>query len=317
MPYPALCLVHCGGNDAENAEGGGERVAETGADGVAVDGYARRSVNGYEHFTFDLNIKNLPEGRKIPMDDKRINELWEIARRLRRECPWDREQTHATMRRYLIEEAYEAAEAITDGDDEALKEELGDLLLHVFMHAIIAEERGAFTMDDVAAHVADKLQRRHPHVFGDVAVAGPAQVVANWETIKGREEGGKLLLDGIPRGLPAMLRAHRIQDRARSVGFEWEDARGVLDKIEEEVGELRREINAGDKGRIRAELGDMLFSLVNLCRYWEVDPQEALNGTNDEFIRRFHAMQRALAAEGKELTAATLAEMEEKWQEAK
>jgi MazG family protein len=246
-----------------------------------------------------------------------LDELVEVVRRLRAECPWDREQTHDSMTRYLVEEAYEAVEAIQRRDDAALREELGDLLLHVFFHARLAEERGAFTLDDVAAHVIAKLTRRHPHVFGTREVSGAAEVVANWETIKGKENGGKLLLDGIPRGLPAMLRAHRIQDRARSVGFEWEDTAGVLDKLEEEVGELRRELAVADGARVRHELGDLLFSLVNLCRYLDVDPQAALNLTNDEFIRRFHAMQLALRAEGKELTESTLAEMEAKWQAAK
>jgi tetrapyrrole methylase family protein/MazG family protein len=250
------------------------------------------------------------------MNDK-LTELWDVVRRLRAECPWDREQTHASMTRFLVEEAYEAVEAIRDGDDDALKEELGDLLLHVFFHALIAGERGAFTLDDVARGELDKLTRRHPHVFGSQEVSGPEEVIANWETIKGREDGGKLLLDGIPGGLPAMMRAHRIQDRARSVGFEWEDTAGVLDKLEEEIGELRSELAAANRERVKRELGDLLFSLVNLCRYLNVDPQEALNLTNDEFIRRFHAMQAALRAEGKELTESTLAEMEAKWQAAK
>jgi tetrapyrrole methylase family protein/MazG family protein len=249
--------------------------------------------------------------------DEKLRELRDVVARLRAECPWDREQTHASMRRFLLEEAYEAAEAISAGDDAALREELGDVLLHVFFHARMAEERGAFDLDDVAGHIVAKLVRRHPHVFGDVDVSGSAEVVANWETIKVREEAGRGLLDGIPKGLPAMLRARRIQDRARSVGFDWEDARGVLDKIEEEVDELKLELAGRDRGRLRAEVGDLLFSLINLCRYLDVDPDAALNVTNDEFIRRFHAMQKALAAEGLELAEATLEQMEQKWQEAK
>ena len=249
--------------------------------------------------------------------EEQLRELREIVARLRAECPWDREQTHASMRRFLLEEAYEAAEAISEGDDEALREELGDMLLHIFFHARIAEERGAFDLGEVAAHVVDKLVRRHPHIFGDVDVADAAEVITNWETIKVREVAGRGLLDGIPKGLPAILRARRIQDRARSVGFEWEDVGGVLDKIEEEVDELKRELAGRDHDRVRAEVGDLFFSLINLCRYADVDPDEALNVTNDEFIRRFHAMQEALAAEGLELAEATLERMEEKWQEAK
>lgn len=250
------------------------------------------------------------------MEDK-IRELRDVVARLRAECPWDREQTHESMRRFLLEEAYEAAEAISEGDDAALREELGDMLMHVFFHARMAEERGAFDLGDVAGTVVDKLVRRHPHVFGGADVADAEEVVTNWEAIKVREVAGRGLLDGIPKSLPAVLRARRIQDRARSVGFEWEDVRGVLDKIEEEVDELKREFEGRDADRLRAEIGDLFFSLVNLCRYAAVDPDEALNVTNDEFIRRFHAMQEALAAEGLELAEASLEQMEEKWQKAK
>jgi MazG family protein len=250
------------------------------------------------------------------MEDK-LRELREIVARLRAECPWDREQTHASMRRFLLEEAYEAAEAIAAADDAALREELGDMLMHVFFHARLAEERGAFDLGDVASAVIDKLVRRHPHVFGGLAVEGAEEVITNWETIKVREVAGRGLLDGIPQSLPAMLRARRIQERARSVGFEWEDVGGVLDKIEEETAELKRELASRDPERLRAEIGDLFFALINLCRYAGVDPEEALNATNDEFIRRFHAMQRALAAEGLELAEATLEQMEAKWQEAK
>lgn len=249
--------------------------------------------------------------------EERLQELWDVVVKLRAECPWDREQTHQSMRRYLLEEAYEAAEAISAEDDKELCEELGDILQHVFFHSKLAEERGAFDLAAVASTVTDKLKRRHPHVFGDVEVEGAGEVVTNWETIKGREEEGRRLLDGIPASLPAMLRARRIQDRARSVGFEWEDTGGVLDKIEEEVDELKRELAGRDPARLRAEVGDLFFALINLCRYTDVDPEEALNGTNDEFIRRFHAMQEALAEEGLELADATLEQMEEKWQAAK
>jgi MazG family protein len=249
--------------------------------------------------------------------EEKLRKLWEVVARLRAECPWDREQTPASMRRFLIEEAYEAAEAISEGDDRSLKEELGDILLHVFFHARMAQERGAFTIEDVADCITDKLTRRHPHVFGAVEVSGPDEVIINWETIKGREETGRRLLDGIPKSLPAMLRARRIQDRARSVGFDWEDPGGVLDKIEEEVAELKDEVEGRDRERLKAEVGDLFFSLINLCRYVDIDAGEALNLTNDEFVRRFHAVQDALAAEGVELADATLEQMEEKWQAAK
>jgi len=247
-----------------------------------------------------------------------FDEFLEIVKTLRAKCPWDREQTHASMRRFLIEEAYETAEAIDAGDDDALREELGDILLHVCFHSIIADERGAFNVEDVVRAVSEKLVNRHPHVFGDIDVSGPAEVLKNWEAIKTAEKGGeKYLLDGIPRGLPALLRAQRIQDRARTVGFEWEDASGVFDKIHEEAEELRSVIDALNNDAVEAELGDLLFSIVNLCRYLGVDPSSALNRTNDEFIRRFGAIEDGLAERGKSLSEADLAEMEEIWQASK
>lgn len=247
-----------------------------------------------------------------------FDELLEVVKTLRAKCPWDREQTHASMRRFLIEEVYEAAEAIDAGDDDALREELGDILLHVCFHSIIADERSAFNIEDVVRAVSKKLVTRHPHVFGDTEVSGPAEVLENWEAIKTAEKGeGKYLLGGIPRGLPALLRAHRIQDRVRTVGFEWEDTSGVIDKIYEEVEELRSVVSAGDNEAVEKELGDLLFSVVNLCRYLEVDPSSALNRTNDEFIRRFNAVEDGLAARGASLSEAVLEEMEEIWQESK
>lgn len=245
-------------------------------------------------------------------------EFLEIVKTLRDKCPWDREQTHASMRRFLIEEAYEAAEAIDAGDDEALCEELGDILLHVCFHSIIADERGAFNVEDVIRAISKKLVNRHPHVFGDAEVSGQAEVLENWEAIKAEEKGErKYLLAGIPRGLPALLRAHRIQDRVRTVGFEWEDTSGVIDKIYEEVEELRSVVGTGDEEAVEKELGDLLFSVVNLCRYLDVDPSSALNRTNDEFIRRFNAVEDGLEARGKSLSEAALEEMEEIWQESK
>jgi tetrapyrrole methylase family protein/MazG family protein len=247
-----------------------------------------------------------------------FDEFLEIVRTLRARCPWDREQTHASMRRFLIEEAYEAVEAIDAGDDDALCEEMGDILLHVCFHSIIADERGAFNVEDVVRAVSKKLINRHPHVFGDAEVSGPAEVLENWETIKATEKGErKYLLAGIPRRLPALLRAHRIQDRVRTVGFEWEDASGVIDKIYEEVEELRSVADADDEDAVEKELGDLLFSVVNLCRYLEVDPSSALKRTNDEFIRRFNAVEDGLAARGKSLSEAVLEEMEEIWQDSK
>jgi tetrapyrrole methylase family protein/MazG family protein len=244
-----------------------------------------------------------------------FNEFFEIVLALRDKCPWDKEQTHASMRRFLIEEVFEAADAIDSGDYDALREELGDILLHVCFHSIIANERGVFNIDDVIRGVSEKLVSRHPHVFGDVTVSGPAEVIENWEAIKAKKGDGKRrLLDGIPRGLPALIRAHRIQDRARTVGFEWEDISGVLSKVSEEIEEVRSVMGAADKKAVERELGDLLFSIVNLCRYLEIDPSMALNRTNDEFTRRFNAVEDELIARGKSLMSAALDEMEEIWQ---
>jgi MazG family protein len=247
-----------------------------------------------------------------------FDEFLEIVKTLRVKCPWDRIQTHASMRRFLIEEAFETAEAIDAADDRALCEELGDILLHVCFHAVIAEEKGSFNVEDVIRTVSRKLVGRHPHVFGNVPVSDPAEVLENWEAIKAKEsDGKKRLLDKIPRGLPALLRAHRIQDRVRNVGFEWEDTSGVFDKIAEETEEVRSAMDGDDKDSIERELGDLLFSFVNLCRYLGVDPSNALNRTSDEFVRRFNVVEDTLIAQGKSLVSASLEEMEEIWQASK
>jgi MazG family protein len=247
-----------------------------------------------------------------------FDEFLEIVKTLRVKCPWDRIQTHASMRRFLIEEAFEAAEAIDAEDDRALCEELGDILLHVCFHAAIAEEKGSFNIEDVIRAVSNKLVNRHPHVFGNASVSGPAEVLENWEAIKAKESDGKKnLLDKIPRGLPALLRAHRIQDRVRSVGFEWEDTSGVFDKITEETEEVRSAMDGADIDSIERELGDLLFSFVNLCRYLGVDPSKALNRTSDEFIRRFNVVEDTLTEQGKSLASASLEEMEEIWETSK
>lgn len=247
-----------------------------------------------------------------------FDEFLEIVKTLREKCPWDRIQTHASMRRFLIEEAFEAAEAVDARDDDALRNELGDILLHVCFHSIIADERGAFNIEGVIRAISNKLVSRHPHVFENVPVSGPIEVIENWEAIKAKEsDGNKRLLDGVPRGLPALVRAHRIQDRVRSVGFEWEDASGVFNKIAEETEEVRSVMDRIDKDGLERELGDLLFSFVNLCRYLGVDPSSALNRTSDEFIRRFNIVEEKLVARGRSLTAASLDEMEEIWQGSK
>ena len=240
-------------------------------------------------------------------------------------CPWDIDQTFRTIAPYTIEEAYEVAEAIRLGDMAALKEELGDLLLQVAYHAQIAQEAQAFGFADVAAAIAEKMIDRHPHVFGDATIDTSEAQTVSWEARKAAERAAKQTaqpagaLDGVARALPALLRAEKIQKRAARVGFDWADIAPVIDKIEEELGELRAEITAGtvDQARLTDELGDVLFAVANLARHCKVDPEAALRATNDKFERRFGYIERQLAAQGRKPADATLVEMESLWQEAK
>jgi ATP diphosphatase len=258
-----------------------------------------------------------------------IDRLIAIMARLRaREggCPWDLEQTFATIAPYTIEEAYEVADAIQRGDRGALREELGDLLLQVVYHARMAEEEGSFAFDDVAATIADKMVARHPHVFGNAEVNSAAAQTRLWEEFKARERAAKAeaagappsVLDDVPLALPALVRADKLQKRAARVGFDWPEPRQVLDKIEEEIRELRAELDQGAApARVADEIGDLLFALVNLARHLAVDAETALRGCNAKFERRFRAIERALAARGRTLGEASLEEMEALWVEAK
>ena len=244
-------------------------------------------------------------------------------------CPWDIDQTFRTIAPYTIEEAYEVADAIDRHDSPALKEELGDLLLQVVYHSQMASEMppeaGAFRFEDVAAAIADKMVDRHPHVFGDLKIADADAQTVSWEARKAAErakKGGKQpagALDGVARALPALLRAEKIQKRAARVGFDWKTIGPVIDKIEEELGELRIEIEAGetDPARITDELGDVLFAVANLARHCKVDPEAALRSTNDKFEKRFRYVEQRLAIQGKKPAEATLEEMEALWQDAK
>jgi MazG family protein len=240
-------------------------------------------------------------------------------------CPWDIDQTFRTIAPYTIEEAYEVADAIERNDMPALKEELGDLLLQVVYHAQIAQEAQAFGFADVASAIAEKMIDRHPHVFGDATIDTSEAQTVSWEARKAAERAAKQsvqpagALDGVARALPALLRAEKIQKRAARVGFDWADIAPVIDKIEEELGELRAEITAGtvDHARLTDELGDVLFAVANLARHCKVDPEAALRATNDKFERRFGYIERQLAAQGRKPTDASLEEMESLWQEAK
>ena len=245
-------------------------------------------------------------------------------------CPWDIDQTFRTIAPYTIEEAYEVADAIERDDMPALKEELGDLLLQVVYHSQIASEAQAFGFDDVAAAIADKMVDRHPHVFGDLDIKTADAQTVSWEARKAAERAAKATstgatevpagaLDGVARALPALMRAEKIQKRAARVGFDWATIGPVIDKIEEELGELRAELEAGkiEPARVSDELGDVLFAVANLARHCKVDPEVALRATNDKFEKRFRHIERRLAEHGRKPSEATLEEMETLWQEAK
>jgi tetrapyrrole methylase family protein/MazG family protein len=249
----------------------------------------------------------------------RFVELLTMMARLRGEggCPWDREQTRETLRPFLVEETYEVLDALEAGDPTHIREELGDLLFQVVFHAEIARERGEFSMADLLEAVITKMTRRHPHVFGDRPVSSAAEALAQWEAIKGAEKHGSSALAGVPRALPALHRAQRVQHKAARVGFDWSDAAGALEKVREELGEVAEALHQGDGAALRDELGDLLFSVVNVARLSSVDPEGALQAAVDRFSRRFASMEEAARDEGRELTGLSLVELEELWTRAK
>ena len=244
--------------------------------------------------------------------------LLEVMNTLRRECPWDREQTFDSLRSNTIEETYELADAITDHNMEGIKEELGDLLLHVVFYSKLGEEEGAFDFGDVADALCDKLIYRHPHVYGDIHANTPDQVKENWEALKLRKKNRRSgTLGGVPRSLPAMVKAYRMGEKAAGAGFDWEQKEDVWDKVREELGEVEAEMKSGSKTDLEGEFGDLLFALVNACRLYGVDPESALERTNKKFIQRFNYMEERAAAKGHTLHEMSLGAMEELWQEAK
>jgi MazG family protein len=240
----------------------------------------------------------------------------EITRRCRKECPWDREQTHASIRHSLIEEAYEVVEAIDQDHLEDLTKELGDLLLHVAFHANIAEEAGEFTLADVIDAISSKLVFRHPHIFGTASVTGADEVKQNWEKLKFLE-GRTSLMEGVPKELPALLRAHRLQDKAAKVGFDWKKKEDAWMKVDEEVKELHSAIDTGSQNDVEGEFGDLLFALVNYSRFIDVNPENALRRTVDKFILRFQYIEKKLQEMGRDIHNSTLEEMDVLWNEAK
>ena len=253
-------------------------------------------------------------------DSYGVKDLEEIVRILRAPggCPWDAEQTHQSIRRNFLEEAYEAVEAIDEGSPEHLEEELGDVLLQVVMHARMEQEAGRFDLDGVADGICKKLIYRHPHVFGDVAVSGTGEVLSNWEALKRKEKGQATntdALEAVARALPALWRAEKVQKKARKAGFDWPDVSGALDKLSEELEELKTA--AAEGTNVAEELGDMLFSAVNAARFLKVDPEDALNGATDKFIGRFRKVEAQAAAQGKAMEDMGLEELDALWERAK
>lgn len=251
--------------------------------------------------------------------DKRLEafqRLLNIMDDLRAQCPWDKKQTMQSLRHLTIEETYELGDAILDNDLQEVKKELGDLLLHIVFYAKIGSETGDFDIADVANGVCDKLIIRHPHIYGDVKVNDEEDVKRNWEKIK-LKEGNKSVLGGVPKSLPALVKASRIQDKAAGVGFDWDNIDDVFAKVKEEIEELHAEVKAQKHTAIEAEFGDVLFSLINYARFLKVNPEDALERTNKKFIARFQYLERKAAESGKSLRDMTLAEMEAYWQEAK
>lgn len=249
-----------------------------------------------------------------------VARLREIVARLRAPdgCPWDREQTHESLRSALLEETYELIEAIDHADDGNLREELGDLLLHVVMHAQMASERGAFQFDEVATEICEKLIRRHPHVFGDVSAENSTEVLRQWEQIKRAEKSDrKSLLDGMPRALPALMRAQTAQKKAARVGFDWSNVGGVVAKLEEEIAELKEALGKSDAAGMAEETGDLLFSVVNLARKLGLDAEMELGAATDKFIRRFQMVERAAAADGRTVEQCSADELDRYWEAGK
>lgn len=245
-------------------------------------------------------------------------ELLEIIETLRTGCPWDRKQTLESLRSLSIEEVYELGDAILVGDMMEVKKELGDLLMHIVFYAQIGEEKQAFDIEDVLNGICEKLKYRHPHIYGDVKVKNAEEVSQNWEQLKLKEKGRKhRVLEGVPVSLPALVKAYRIQDKARGVGFDWKEKEEVWNKVKEELGEFEEEVCRADSEKMEEEFGDVLFSLVNAARLYDINPEDALERTNRKFIRRFGYAEEQAKIQGRAIQELTLEEMDRLWEEAK
>ena len=242
--------------------------------------------------------------------------LLDIMDELREQCPWDNKQTFESLRHLTIEETYELGDAILDNDLQEIKKELGDLLLHIVFYAKIGSEQNTFDIGDVANEICDKLINRHPHIYGDTKVDGADQVIKNWESIK-LKEGKNSVLEGVPKSLPALVKAFRIQEKAAGVGFEWDNAEDVLDKVKEEITEFNQEVEDQNHDKMEDEFGDVIFSLINYARHLKINPESALERTNKKFIKRFKYIEESAKNEGKVINELTLDQMEAFWNKAK
>ena len=247
---------------------------------------------------------------------KEFTRLVQIMDELREKCPWDKKQTIETLRHLTIEETYELTDAITDNDWKGIKEELGDLMLHIVFYAKLGAEKNEFSLQEVLHGICEKLIVRHPHIYGDVKVSNEEDVKQNWEKIK-LKEGKKTILGGVPKSLPAMVKAIRLQEKSKSVGFEWEDSAQVWDKVKEELLELEEAVATGNKDRMEDEMGDVFFSLVNFARFLQVDAENALERSNKKFMNRFNGMEAAAQLENKQLHDMTLGELDILWNKMK
>ncbi len=245
-----------------------------------------------------------------------FEQLLNIMDDLREKCPWDKKQTLQSLRHLTIEETYELGDAILDNDLNEVKKELGDLLLHIVFYAKIGSETNDFDIADVCTEICDKLIHRHPHIYGDTLVKDEEEVKQNWEKLK-LKEGKKSVLEGVPRSLPALVKASRIQDKVKGVGFDWEEPHQVWDKVQEELQELQVEVKAGNQDKMESEFGDVLFSMINYARFLNINPEDALERTNKKFIKRFQYLESKAGELGKPLMDMTLAEMDVFWNEAK
>lgn len=261
-------------------------------------------------------IKSTPDtNRKAKLEA--FDRLLTVMDELRENCPWDKKQTLESLRYLTIEETYELSDAILENDLNEVKKELGDLMLHMVFYARIASETKAFDIADVMNSICEKLIHRHPHIYGDTEVKDEKEVKENWERLKLKEKGNKTVLGGVPKSLPAMVKAMRIQEKAKGIGFDWDNKDQVWEKVQEELGEFKEEIEKGDMQKSKSEFGDLLFSMVNYSRFVDIDPEEALERTNKKFIKRFNYLESESKKDGKNIGDMTLNEMDEYWEKAK